>query len=230
MQLSNNTSVTFTLAHSCCINSHKLLVVYVPVACSLSWRREEEWGSNFLVCVWNPVLRPFKQYFFKAAYARCYLISVLLVRKRNEWILIRGTHANERSRVWAPYFENAVWICDKQQGHTLNYRDGPSEKLWRFFFFCQCWIFFRTTPRVRFFHSISPGTKNFAPQPPITFLMVCPLPYMSKLPFNNFFFIIFSLTSLFLVRESTTVARVFVLTFCMNKRVYHCQLIQVNFI
>ncbi|CAH3150006.1 unnamed protein product [Porites evermanni] len=31
---------------------------------------------------------------------------------------------------------------------------------------------------------------------------------------------------LFLVRESTTVARVFVLTFCMNKRVYHCQLIQ----
>lgn len=188
MQLSNNTSVTFTLAHSCCINSHKLLVVYVPVACSLAWRREEEWGSNFLVCVWNPVLRPFKQYFFNAAYARCYLISVLLVRKRNEWILIRGTHANERSRVWAPYFENAVWICDKQQGQTLNYRDGPSEKLWRFF--CQCRIFFRTIPRVRFFHSISPCTKNLAPRPPIPFLMVCPLPYMSKLPFNNFFLLL----------------------------------------
>ena len=134
MQLSNNTSVTFTLAHSCCIDSHKLLVVYVPVACSLAWSREEECGSNFLVCVWNPVLRPFKQYFFKAAYARCYLISVLLVRKRNEWILIPGTHANERIRVWASYFENAVWICDKQRGHTLNYRDGPSKKLWRFFF------------------------------------------------------------------------------------------------
>lgn len=58
-------------------------------------------------------------------------------------------------------------------------------------FFCQCRIFFRTTPRVRFFHSISPCAKNFAPQPPITFLMVCPLPHMSKLPFNNFFFFYF---------------------------------------
>ena len=67
MPLSNNTSVTSTLARSCYINSHKLLVVYVPVAGSLPWSREEEWGSNFLVCVWNPVLRPFKQYFFKAA-------------------------------------------------------------------------------------------------------------------------------------------------------------------
>ena len=53
--------------------------------------------------------------------------------------------------------------------------------------FGQCRIFFRTTPRVRFFHSISACTKNFAPQPPITFHMVRPLPYMSKLPFNNFF-------------------------------------------
>ena len=167
MQLSNNTSVTFTLAHSCCINSHKLLVVYVPVACSLSWRREEEWGSNFLVCVWNPVLRPFKQYFFKAAYARCYLISVLLVRKRNEWILIRGTHANERSRVWAPYFENAVWICDKQQGHTLNFLDGLSEKLWRFF--CQCRIFFRTIPRVRFFSFNFPLHEELSPPTPNNF-------------------------------------------------------------
>ena len=164
MELRNNTGVTSTLARSCCINSHKFLVVYVPVACSLPWSREEEWGSNFLVCVWNPVLWPFKRYFFKAAYARCYLISVLLVRKRNEWILIRGTHANDQIRVWASYFANAVWMCDKQQGHTWNYSNGPSETLWRFFF-CQCRIFFRTTPRVWFFHSISPCAKNFAPDP-----------------------------------------------------------------
>ena len=42
MPLSNNTSVTSSLARSCYINSHKLLVVYVPVACSLPWSREEE--------------------------------------------------------------------------------------------------------------------------------------------------------------------------------------------
>ena len=154
MQLSNNTSVTFTLAHSCCINSHKLLVVYVPVACSLAWSREEEWGSNFLVFVWNPVLWPFKQYFFKAAYARCYLISVLLVRKRNEWILIRGTRANDQIRVWASYFANAVWICDKQQGHTWNYRDGPSETLWWFFFFASAGYFLGLLRVYNFFHPI----------------------------------------------------------------------------
>ena len=42
MPLSNNTSVTSSLARSCYINSHKLLVVYVPVAGSLPWSREEE--------------------------------------------------------------------------------------------------------------------------------------------------------------------------------------------
>ena len=38
----------------------------------------------------------------------------------------------------------------------------------------------------------------------------------------------YSLCRLFLVRESSSVAGVFVLTFCMNKKVYHCQLVQVR--
>ena len=34
--------------------------------------------------------------------------------------------------------------------------------------------------------------------------------------------------SLFLVRESSSVPGVFVLSFCMNLKVYHCQLVEVG--